>query len=268
MKYLFKIAATFLVFTIVSCEKVIDIDLNNSNPKHVIKAILMEGTHDFTVSITKTTSYFNPTEPEKVNNATVILYDENNAAYNLTSKQNGLYDLSSFTAFSEKNYRLSVAIEGTTYEATANVPVMVPIDTVSLGIEEDEEEEEEYLAAFVDFKDPADASNYYQLEHRINSNEYEPTRAYVVDDFAENGSTMSQSVYVDERAQLGDTVHVELRSIDKGLFDFFSTLESTIEGGGDGPGSTAPANPTTNWNNGALGYFGGGNSDFKTVILK
>ena len=62
-------AALAAVALLNSCTKVIDINLNEADPKIVIEAELISGTHDFTVKITKTTDFFNPGQPVTVADA-------------------------------------------------------------------------------------------------------------------------------------------------------------------------------------------------------
>jgi len=58
--------------------------------------------------------------------------------------------------------------------------------------------------------------------------------------------------------KLGDSLMVELQSIDKASFDFYKTANSvnaSRTGGRQNSSSVAPANPVTNWSNKALGVF-------------
>jgi hypothetical protein len=52
----------------------------------------------------------------------------------------------------------------------------------------------------------------------------------------------------------GDSLSVELRSIDEAAWNYYNTISSLV-GAGMGGSSAAPANPVTNWSNNALGYF-------------
>ena len=72
MKQVLILGLSILFFS--SCQKVINVDLNAADPQYVIEANLYEGSHDFKVRITKTTSYFSSggTIPV-VNNASVTL---------------------------------------------------------------------------------------------------------------------------------------------------------------------------------------------------
>lgn len=81
-----------LLFTLFSCQKVINVNLNDAKPQYVIEASMYEGTHDFKVKITQTTSYFEPQSVPLVNDAVVTLYDNNLNALPLTATGNGWYE--------------------------------------------------------------------------------------------------------------------------------------------------------------------------------
>jgi hypothetical protein len=66
--------------------------------------------------------------------------------------------------------------------------------------------------------------------------------------------------------QKTDTLIVELQSIDKATYDYFTTLESIS--GNVMEQTASPANPISNFNNGALGYFSAYSFDRKIVIIK
>ena len=64
----------------------------------------------------------------------------------------------------------------------------------------------------------------------------------------------------------GDTVRVDLLSIDKASYDCFNTLNDILTSDRS-PTSLAPANPNTNLTNGALGYFAAYSISSKMVVL-
>ena len=65
----------------------------------------------------------------------------------------------------------------------------------------------------------------------------------------------------------GDTVWVDLLSIDKASYDYFNTLNNILTSDRS-PTSLAPANPNTNLTNGALGYFAAYSVDSRMIILQ
>jgi hypothetical protein len=65
------------------------------------------------------------------------------------------------------------------------------------------------------------------------------------------------------RAKKNDTIRVDMQFIDKTVFDYLYGLNRNI-----GQFSATPSNPTSNINNGALGYFKAHTSQKKMLIVK
>lgn len=259
MKYYIFILA-LLVLT--SCEKVIQVDLNDSNPQYVIESILDAGTHDFKVKITQTTSFFDPKTPKRIENASVKLYEDEKNVHTLTYVNDGIYELKDFTSYAEKNYRLNVIVDGKEFNASLKMPKKVPIESIDFEYIEGEDGLSHQVK--VSFNDPPNEKNYYELNSYQSRIGLASRVGYTTSDFGYDGQLITETL--DGGYFSGDTILIELRSIDVHYFEYFETLDNAI-GDGGGPGGAAPANPTTNWSNGALGYFGSGNSDIKTAVV-
>ena len=65
--------------------------------------------------------------------------------------------------------------------------------------------------------------------------------------------------------EIGDTVSIQLISLAAAVYEYYNTFQELIN---VNPGSAAPANPTSNISNGALGYFSAWSSDIKTVVIE
>lgn len=253
---------TWALLTLMSCEKVIQVDLNDSNPQFVIEAVLEEGEHDFTARITQTTSFFDPKTPKRIGNAVVKLYEDEQVAHTLVYKSDGFYELSNFTAIAGKNYRLNVIVDGKEFNASLTMPNKVPIVSVDYEFVDGEDGFGNQIK--VSFNDPPNEKNYYELNTFHDNLGYEAKIGFMTSDFGYDGQLITETL--DGLFFSGDTVIIELKSIDVHFYDYFDTLDNAL-GDGGGPGGAAPANPTTNWTNGALGYFGSGNSYMQTVVV-
>ena len=68
----------------------------------------------------------------------------------------------------------------------------------------------------------------------------------------------------DEEDELeeGDVVTVEMHSVDQSIYDYFFSLEQTIE-----QSAATPANPVSNIQGGALGYFSAHTVQTKTTVV-
>lgn len=247
----------------VSCEKVINVNLNESNPQYVIEAILLGGVNDFEVRVTQTTNYFDTTPPKIIENAVVTLTDENQNAYTLQYEQLGMYRLSQFNGLLNVVYTLRVDVGGKTFVAQGVIPDQTAIENVTFEVESDPfEGGEEQSVIKVSFQDPPNIENFY----RVNSFSDALTGDNSVyrSDLGFDGQVITETLT--NLNESGDTIVVELRSIHKSYYEYFNTLDNAIGDGGFG-GGAAPANPTTNWSNNALGYFGCGNSSFQLVTV-
>jgi hypothetical protein len=115
-------------------------------------------------------------------------------------------------------------------------------------------------------RDPIEKENYYRIKYYVNGNPVDDTgEISLYTDKLFNGKVVGlgqRSLVFSE----DDTLTVELQTIDKATYEYFSTLESIS--GSVLEQSASPANPISNFNNGALGYFSAYSFDRKTLILK
>ncbi len=270
--FLFDLCFLFFAFCIIffsSCQKVINIDLNTTAPQLVIEAPLYEGTNDFIVAVTKTSNYFGSDSASAVNNATVTFKATNQLnEYTLQSIGKGKYKLQKFNAVSNQEYKLSVTADGKTYEASSFMSKPVKLDSLEakvdkrgLGTQKDSFE------IFVIFQDPLNETNYYRIKSSINgvSQDAEGKNFNVWEDRLTNGNRIRIPNF-STNYSLNDNVEMELVSIDKKMYDYFNTLSKII--GQQASNSAAPTNPSTNWSNGAYGYFGAFSSTKRSIIVR
>jgi len=267
MKYTI-LSVSILALAFSSCQKAIDLELNNSIPAFVIEGELKEGTQDFKIRITKTSSYFSNEAPTDVKNAVVTLQKAGDIPIELVNDNNGFYSLSNYTAANSSEYSVAVSIDGKTYNASSYMNAPVPLDSVQIekiqGGPFGGGNEPNYIL-FCNYKDPAGTFNYYRVKTVLNGQTDKPDNNIVVlDDRLTDGNNIRFPLFSDQ-FKLNTVVEIQLLSIDKKTYDYFNTL-GLIVGGGNG--SAAPANPISNWSNGALGYFGATSVSIQTVTIK
>lgn len=238
--------------TLFSCQKVIDVDLNESNPTPVFEGVYSAEDSTVYVQLSMTSSYFNSDPSVTINTAIVNIIDGAGLSTSVPLIGDGLYVLENYVPNFNTTYTLSISYDGISYQAESDLP-----DTVSL-----EEITYDFFPGFfgsapgylinLNFYDPVDAVNYYAAVLTVNGQEYGAlTDLITQNDQLTNGNLVTRPLFTDELAQLGDTIELELRSIDEDIYYYINETQS-ITGGN---ASAAPANPTTNWNNNALGYF-------------
>lgn len=272
MKNIVIVISAFIISALYSCQKEINVDLNSATPQYVIEASLFEGTDTFRVRITKTSSYFNASASPTVDNAVVTIYENGSNAINLISKGNGIYELPNYTSIGGNTYKLKVVSDGKTFEASSILPQHVDIDTLvskfsDFTIFQPGGNNTQYYQVEMKIQDPPVIKNYYRYfvhDNGLNNDNSGIQAISLFDDKLTNGTKITEIVR--KNYLLGDKVDIELWTMDKALYEYFITLSTTIESS-DGQ-SAAPANPNTNFNNGALGYFGAFTRSRKSIVIQ
>jgi Domain of unknown function (DUF4249) len=262
-----------LAFASFNCQKVVVIDLNQANPKLVIDANITDQPGPYNLILSKSGNYFEPTLTfPPVSNALVIVSDDHGNIDTLKeSPTAGIYKSSSIIGQPGRIYLLNVTSEGNKYSAVSSMPSKVYIDSLYYIKRQNSRSGEPGYDIYITFKDPPEPGNYYRLNvhagYFISSDSIDGRRYRLYSDKLTNGSEMSERVRAGRLVTAGDTISVDLLSIDKSTYDYFNTLSDILSSDGAAT-SLAPANPNTNLSNGALGYFAAYTMDRKTIILR
>lgn len=267
MKYFYEIVILFVASILLnSCEKIIEFDLSESKPVIVIEANITNNRLPFTVLVSKTSPYFGAKTNTLVSGAKVSVRAENGKPKYFEETAPGIYKLEKTLAQAGFWYIIDVQYEGVTYSARSFMNEPVPISEIGIS----------YFDGFGFFdsgykissyiRDPAKKENYYRLKYFVNgqlSNADGEISLYSDKLFDGMVIGLGQRSMVFQKT---DTLIVELQSIDKATYDYFTTLESIS--GNIMEQSASPSNPISNFNNGALGYFSAYSFDRKIVIIK
>lgn len=256
---------SFILFP--GCQKVINIDLNEAAPKIVIEGFVNDRRGPYSVSITRSGSYFNQPVLASVSDAKVIISDDFGTTDSLREVAQGIYITSKTRGIPGRTYTLKVISENIEYTGTSTMLSHVNIDSLKLVKSEfqrfdlgtnDKNKINYEIHCF--FKDPSE-KNYYRI--RVLKNDSINTQSYrLYDDQYTNGLVTELRV---SDAEAGNTYRIELLSIDKATYGYYRSLSALLNTNAFF-GST-PANPDNNLSNGALGYFGTAAVSSKTVII-
>ncbi len=255
--YLFTFAVLML-FT--SCEKVITLDLKNAEPALVIEGYLSDQNEIQTVKISKTYPFTEANKLNGVSGAQVVLTTENsNVTFPETSTP-GIYQSMPFAGTPGIKYTLEITFEGKTYTANSTIPPKVPIDL--LGIKKLSLFEGEKTYPLITYQDPPGIQNQYRYLLKVKNKDI--TFDSVDEDRFNDGNKVENVLFyaLDDLTD-GDEVEIEFQSLDRNVFKYFFAIKQ-IDGEGGPP--VAPANPVSNFNNGALGIFSAYSSDKKTLV--
>jgi len=259
MKHILKIVLLLIIgISFISCEKVIDLKLNEENQKVIIEAIVNKDSTAHYVKITKTISFDESTSYPTVDNAIVTLSDNAGTSETLSFVGNGLYKSINFLAVEGRTYYLNVTVDGKTYTSTSTMPYNVPIDTVSL--------QEFSFGPIPNFfpiaerMDPKDIRNYYTFN--LYKNNIRIDGIYLQDDQFSDGVKVLEPIFGGDCTNK-DTLRLEMGCIDQFVHKYFYTL--SVNAGGTG--GAIPANPESNISGGCLGYFSAQTLQVKTVVI-
>jgi hypothetical protein len=262
MKNLIYIATLFITtLSATSCQKVVDIDLNSTDPKLVVEAEIKDG-YGCRVILSNTVNFDDKNNFPAVLGATIKLTDDagNSEILEPEATLPGFYFSRTLMGAAGRTYTLQVTVNNKTYTSVAKMPPAVPIDSVGLrkGFFRDANN------IVVYFTDPAAVENYYRIVHYVNRN---PRNTLdITEDILRDGQRIDATLFVGDEDTLksGDSVLVYLQNIDKGSYDYYRTM-TNADGAGD-PGST-PANPLSTFDNGALGYFSAYSQTEDTLVV-
>ncbi|MFT4673644.1 MAG: hypothetical protein ACJAYD_000196 [Patiriisocius sp.] len=239
----------------ISCEDVIDIDLQNGEPKLVIEAtinLLEDGTATAVILLSETAPFFNSIIPP-VTDAIVTITTSTGDVFIFPHIENGYY-IAALTPVLDMTYSLEVIHKGETYTATESLYAVPQLEEVIQDDEGGFGGDQIELKAF--FTDPAGVQNYYLSEAlSIRGNK----RDAFNDEFFD-GNRVNDFYLVDELTS-GDVVTFNLFGVDENFFNFMVVVLQQTDDGGGGPFETQPATVRgnivneTNQDNFPLGYF-------------
>ena len=253
------------ILFLVSCQKVINIDLNSSSPRIVVESNITNLPGPYYVKISKTINFDETNIFPKVSGAKVELSDTLGNTDTLKEVSPGVYSTSVIQGMPGRKYTLTIVADGVEYKAISSMPEPIKIDSLRIVTEAGYREKRKEIE--VTLKDPADIQNYYRYSEIVNG--YRSNNYSLASDRYFDGKTYQRNVNVNDSIALqkGDSIIMELHSIDKATYDYFSTLRFVSGRGGLGFLSASPANPITNFNNGALGYFSAYSIITKNIVV-
>lgn len=266
MKNIFLIIIS--LFLVISCEREIDLNLEDQSGNIVIEANVTDQAGPYTVRITKSVSFTQSNTYPGIENAQVTLSDNLGQTENLQHIGNGIYQASSFQGQSGRTYTLKVQTDGKEYTSQSKMPEAVEFQ----GLEQDSfmvagETSYTLLPIFVD---PPALGNRYLFTYSVNDH---PKKYFSeFSDNVNNGAPNQRPLILpnddedgDVKVKVGDKITVKMQCIDDAVYTFYSALLQLSGGGG---GGVTPTNPPSNISNGALGYFSAHTVSVKTIVIE
>lgn len=276
-----KINQVLLIITTVisisffyACQKVINVTLDEGTPQLAVDAFISNNRTTQIIRLTKTAAYFNNAKATPATGAIVRITDNQNNIYNFFDVNNdGNYTwtpaatdtlVRTFT-----QYNLSITYNGETYFANSTAFPVPPIDSIRYREEKGKPGTPKgYYPAFYAIDIPG-MTNFYWVRSYKNSVRYnEPSLITLSQDGAFNGNGADGFLFIlpireniiprNKPLELGDSIGVELISINEDTYSFLTQVQTQTQNGG--LFATPPANVSSNIKNTtsstkAVGFF-------------
>ncbi len=256
------ISALLLIILFSSCEKVIDVKVNDAAKKYVIEAEITDQQGGCQVLISQTKSLSDNNDFAGISGAKVTIADDAGVVTNLTENSSGIYK-SNLTGTEGRKYILNININGTLFTATSKMPAVVPLDSVYVTDLSFLREDSKWVN--VTYRDPVGLGNSYRFVEYING--VKDKGIYIINDDLSDGRLTTNTLFSRANSEItkGDTINVEMHCIDAPLYKYWFSLSQSATGETE---TAAPSNPVTNITGDALGYFSAHTVRSKSVIVK
>ena len=259
---------SFLLLIVIgfsSCQKVINVKLNDSAQQYVIEGEVTNAAGPYTVTLSRSRNFTENNDFDQITGATVLITDVTASITDtLRASGAGTYITSKLQGVPGHSYRLNVVIGTQRFEAMSEMPAqIVKIDSLyasrsTFG------GEDVYMSPV--YTDPVGKGNYYRVRQWVRGIQIKGSRAR--SDEATDGFTYRSQLFYDTDDESGnpviklnDSIMAEVQCINRQVYDYFRTL-----GDATGDNSATPANPLTNISGGALGVFNTCLSSKRTAV--
>jgi hypothetical protein len=248
----------FVAALAASCQEVIDVELNDKDAAIVIEANITDQPGPYTVTVTRSVNFSDPNVFPGVSGAFVTMADDAGNMDTLIETSAGVYVSNSFQGVTGRTYTVRVVADGVTYTASSFMPTLITLD--SLVLEESGGFGGSQYYIIPQWQDPVGTGNYYRCIEYVNG---ERVGSFLYDDAFSDGLVNGQPLLnFETQLESGDTVRVVMQCIDPDVYLYFYSMDLTANNS-----TAAPANPETNFDNDALGYFNACAVSERTVVI-
>ena len=254
----------FAAFLFYSCHKIVTLKLNNAPVQIVIQGEVTNAAGPYTVTINQTVGFYADNSFPAVSGAVVKISDNQGVTDSLTETSPGMYTTHTLQGSPGNTYTLSVFAQNESYSAVSAMPVQVVLDSVTFLTTSGFGQKR--ISAVANFQDPAGIRNDYQFLEYINGQLF-TKRIFIFEDRLSDGKYISNTLRTDSSyLSIGDELEVKMYCIDANVYNYFYQLDQS-SGSGAFNNTASPANPASNINNGAYGYFSAHTTQSKTVTV-
>lgn len=259
-----------LITVFASCTEIIDVDIN-SVPEQIVVEANIGLNEPASVWLSRTVKLNDTGSLPRVTGAKIKLTDnEGNSEILTETSRSGNYITINMKGKAKQTYKIEIITDNTTITSLSTIPNKVAIDSFKVtrsiypggGPSVNPSIPADFYEIRLKFSDPVNEKNYYQM--LLSVNDKPQSGNYIYDDRLTNGNQMeSLLVIYNPLMKEGDKIQVEMRCVDRSIFDYFSSLKSA-----GGPGGSSPTNPYSNLNGSLLGYFSAHTVERKVFVVK
>lgn len=287
----------FLLIVFTSCEKDVDFNLGESNPKVVVEGTIEAEGYPL-VMLTSSVGFFGQINLKTlsdafIRNAKVSVSDgekkiqliEYEAQFDSVKYYYYTIDFTdenalNFKGETGKTYSLEIRHDNEIYQATTTIQAYNPLDSLwyeEPPINEIPEDNADAVTLYAQYTDPVELGNKVRYFTKRNNEPFLPPYFSVLNDDVVNGTTvriqLSNGVNKMDTMdmknygffQKGDTIVVKWSAIDNDVYQFWHTLEFSY--GTTGNPFASPVKISGNISNGALGIWAGYTPTYDTLIV-
>ncbi len=271
LNQLSKILSGFIILAALmfsSCTKIIELDLNTSDPQIVVDAQLSDDPTDKAiVKFSKTFNFSANNTFPPLSSAVVFIKNRTTGEVDTLKETSvGLYNGSKLVGKVGNTYDLTILTGGKTITASSTIPRKVNLDSISALKQSFFGNTQ--ISLIPRYVDPKGLGDNYRFIVSVNGKVRKDIFTFndELSDGGLNGRPLFGGGSEDDAIKVGDSVTIELQGIDAAGYLYFSTM---AEGGGSrNSDSATPTNPVTNLKGAILGYFSAYTTQKKTITIK
>jgi hypothetical protein len=259
------ISTVLLALVFMGCETPYTIDLNQAKPQIVIEGMVTDYPGHQSVKVSMSGGFYSAGKTPRVTDATVSVKDDLGESFTFVHNPNSHPDsagyyvpVQPFTGQIGRTYTLKVEANGKAYESTDKLVKVLPLDSITYDLSEEE----------VD--NPENDGKVYEV--KMFAHEDKTTKNFYLFKFFRNDTLTFDSesdIYYTDDTLLGEKLEgvpapvfyrhgekctVEIYSISRVGYVFYNDLFNLLHND-SGMFSPIPASPRSNISNDALGFF-------------
>jgi hypothetical protein len=245
-----------IVFVLIlSCEKVINVDLEELESQLVVEAVIDANDSKCRVEISMSKDFYGSDDYEKINSAIINVTNEKSGENTeIINVGSGIYE-STIEIVEKSTYTISILIDGEEYIASCFLHAKPQIKSIEYEIKDEDE-----LYMICKLTDDKEYENYYRCKLEHNFVNFD-TRYYMKNDDENekdivkfNINTVPRGTKDDEnKVVYGDSLSITVYSYDEKVYDYFKQMSKNLTK--NSSQQDTPANPVNNFSKNILGYF-------------